>query len=109
VHRVNPWIQASTVIIFVCDWFSWKSAGEVLNPAEICDLLKGIILIVCCVLMNLIDVSMMYHVIRGQTVIKLYIFFNMLDVSCIMCCLLTNLWCCYATSSTASYWTGDHQ
>ena len=52
-----------------------------LDPAEICDLLKGVVVLVCCVLMNYIDVSMMYHLIRGQTVIKLYIFFNMLDVS----------------------------
>ena len=55
-------------------------AGELLDPAEICDLLKGVVLIVCCVIMHYIDVSMMYHIIRGQTVIKLYIFFNMLDV-----------------------------
>jgi len=59
---------------------SWPTTGHVLNPAEICDVLKAIILVTCCVLMNYIDVSMMYHVIRGQTVIKLYIFFNMLDV-----------------------------
>lgn len=28
-----------------------------------------------------IDTSMMYHLIRSQSVIKLYIFFNMLEVS----------------------------
>ena len=64
-------------VCFVC---SWPTAGDLLDAAEICDLLKGIVLIVCCVVMHYIDVSMMYHIIRGQTVIKLYIFFNMLDV-----------------------------
>ena len=31
-------------------------------------------------MMDYIDVSMMYHIIRGQAIIKLYIFFNMLEV-----------------------------
>ena len=65
--------------------YSWSktragSGMDVLDAAEVCDLLKGVVLISCCVLMHYVDVSMMYHVIRGQTVIKLYIFFNMLDV-----------------------------
>ena len=70
---------ANVYCIVLC-WCSWPTAGDLLDPAEICDLLKGIVLIVCCVVMHYIDVSMMYHIIRGQTVIKLYIFFNMLDV-----------------------------
>ncbi|XP_066992938.1 protein TAPT1 homolog [Anabrus simplex] len=57
----------------------YKSKG-VLKPAEICDLLKACILIVCSMLMSYIDTSMMYHLIKSQSVIKLYIFFNMLEV-----------------------------
>jgi len=64
----------------MCLLYSWPTGGGVLTAAEICDLLKGVVLIICCVVINYIDVSMMYHIIRGQTVIKLYIFFNMLDV-----------------------------
>ena len=71
---------------------SWPMAGELLDPAEICDLLKGVVLIVCCVIMHYIDVSMMYHIIRGQTVIKLYIFFNMLDVRA----HTLSTWCSYS-------------
>jgi len=41
---------------------SWPMAGELLDPAEICDLLKGVVLIVCCVIMHYIDVSMMYDI-----------------------------------------------
>ena len=70
---------ANVYCIVLC-WCSWPTAGDLLDPAEICDLLKGIVLIVCCIVMHYIDVSMTYHIIRGQTVIKLYIFFNMLDV-----------------------------
>ena len=60
---------------------SLTSPGRVLEPAQICDLLKGVIIILCCVLMEYVDVSMMYHLIRGQAIIKLYIFFNMLEVT----------------------------
>ena len=31
-------------------------------------------------MLNFIDISMVYHIIRGQAIIKLYIFFNMLEV-----------------------------
>ncbi|ESO08888.1 hypothetical protein HELRODRAFT_186784 [Helobdella robusta] len=64
---------------------SGSSSRGLLDPAEKCDVLKLFVLLVCCLLMNLVDVSVMYHVIRGQTVIKLYIFFNMLDVADKLC------------------------
>lgn len=56
-------------------------AQPLLQPAEICDLLKGIILILGAVLMHHVDTSILYHVIRSQSVIKLYIFYNMLEVA----------------------------
>lgn len=52
----------------------------ILQPAEICDLLKGIILIFATVLISYVDTSILYHMIKSQSVIKLYIFFNMLEV-----------------------------
>ncbi|XP_061185893.1 transmembrane anterior posterior transformation protein 1 homolog [Saccostrea echinata] len=54
---------------------------EVLEPAQICDILKGVILVVCFLIVNYIDTSMMYHLVRGQAVIKLYVFYNMLDMA----------------------------
>ncbi|CAH0770496.1 unnamed protein product [Bemisia tabaci] len=51
-----------------------------IRPAETCDLLKASILVVCSGLMFYIDTSMMYHLIKSQSVIKLYIFYNMLEV-----------------------------
>ena len=68
-------------ILIPCNNLSLSSHHRVLEPAEICDLLKGIILISCCIMMMYIDVSMLYHIVRGQAIIKLYIFFNMLEVS----------------------------
>lgn len=55
----------------------WKS---ILKPAETCDMLKGFILLVCSILMCYIDTNMMYHLVKSQSVMKLYIFFNMLEV-----------------------------
>ncbi|XP_011637858.1 protein TAPT1 homolog isoform X1 [Pogonomyrmex barbatus] len=57
-----------------------KSTEKYLNSAEICDLLKGILIIGCWVATWKVDTSMMYHVVKSQSVIKLYIFFNMLEV-----------------------------
>lgn len=54
--------------------------GSILQPAEICDLLRGIILISATVLISYVDISILYHIIKSQSVIKLYIFFNMLEV-----------------------------
>ncbi|KAF4513816.1 UNVERIFIED_CONTAM: hypothetical protein B566_EDAN015879 [Ephemera danica] len=51
-----------------------------LKPAEVCDVLKGVILICCSIVMTYIDTSMMYHLIKSQSIIKLYIFYNMLEV-----------------------------
>ncbi|XP_021921300.1 protein TAPT1 homolog isoform X2 [Zootermopsis nevadensis] len=57
-----------------------SKSKSVLKPAEICDLLKACILIACSMIMSYIDTSMMYHLIKSQSVIKLYIFYNMLEV-----------------------------
>lgn len=53
---------------------------RLLQPAQVCDLLKGIMVVLGCMVVNHIDTSMIYHLVRGQTVIKLYVFYNMLDL-----------------------------
>ncbi|XP_030638189.1 transmembrane anterior posterior transformation protein 1 homolog [Chanos chanos] len=57
------------------------SGSRLLQPAQVCDLLKGLIMILCYSMMHYVDYSMMYHLIRGQSVIKLYIIYNMLEVA----------------------------
>ncbi|XP_040093499.1 transmembrane anterior posterior transformation protein 1 homolog [Oryx dammah] len=54
---------------------------RVLQPAQVCDVLKGVILVICYFMTHYVDYSMMYHLIRGQSVIKLYIIYNMLEVA----------------------------
>ncbi|VDN25791.1 unnamed protein product [Gongylonema pulchrum] len=51
------------------------------TASNTCDFLKAFIVAVCSYLMTLIDTSVMYHQVRGQGVIKLYIFYNMLEVA----------------------------
>ncbi|XP_072109104.1 transmembrane anterior posterior transformation protein 1 homolog [Mobula birostris] len=57
------------------------SDGRLLQPAQVCDMLKAVIMVICFVMMHYVDYSMMYHLIRGQSVIKLYIIYNMLEVA----------------------------
>lgn len=57
-----------------------KSAGKYLSPAEVCDLLKGVVVVGCWAATWKVDTSMMYHLVKSQSVIKLYIFYNMLEV-----------------------------
>ncbi|XP_031646117.1 transmembrane anterior posterior transformation protein 1 homolog isoform X4 [Oncorhynchus kisutch] len=53
--------------------------SRLLQPAQVCDILKGLIMVLCYSMMHYVDYSMMYHLIRGQSVIKLYIIYNMLE------------------------------
>lgn len=58
-----------------------KNTETYLSPAEVCDLLKGIVVIGCWIATwKVVDTSMMYHLVKSQSVIKLYIFYNMLEV-----------------------------
>ncbi|KAK7110886.1 transmembrane anterior posterior transformation protein 1 homolog [Littorina saxatilis] len=54
---------------------------QFLQPAQMCDLLKGLLLGLSCFVIDYIDTSRMYHLVRGQAVIKLYVFYNMLDLA----------------------------
>ncbi|KAG5848253.1 hypothetical protein ANANG_G00096510 [Anguilla anguilla] len=66
---------------YVCPYCKKSSGSRLLQPAQVCDLLKGFIMIICYSMMHYVDYSMMYHLIRGQSVIKLYIIYNMLEVA----------------------------
>ncbi|XP_059057341.1 protein TAPT1 homolog isoform X2 [Achroia grisella] len=63
-----------------CFGFYSNHRKHILKPAETCDVLKGFILAACSILMCYIDTNMMYHLVKSQSVMKLYIFYNMLEV-----------------------------
>jgi len=58
-----------------------RSKNRLLHPAEIIDLLKFFIIGSCCYAMSYVDTSMLYHMIKSQSVIKLYLMYNMIEVA----------------------------
>ncbi|KAI7890398.1 eukaryotic membrane protein family-domain-containing protein [Mucor mucedo] len=57
-----------------------------LRPSQKCDLLKGFMIIITCIVMWSLDPSRIYHSIRGQAVLKLYVVFNVLEICDKLCC-----------------------
>lgn len=57
-----------------------KSTPSALLPNHKADLLQGLLIICSCAILMSFDASRMYHSIRGQSAIKLYVIYNMLEV-----------------------------
>ena len=57
-----------------------RSIPSELMPSEKADILKGLLIILSCWILMYFDASMMYHSIRGQAAIKLYVIYNVLEV-----------------------------
>ncbi|CAL8090839.1 unnamed protein product [Orchesella dallaii] len=57
-----------------------RNKSPVFKSSDKCEILKIVILIFCSWSFTYIDTNVLYHVIKSQSVIKLYIFFNMLEV-----------------------------
>ncbi|KAI8384826.1 eukaryotic membrane protein family-domain-containing protein [Radiomyces spectabilis] len=57
-----------------------------LRPSQKCDLLKGFLIMITCLAMWSLDPSRLYHSIRGQAVLKLYVVFNVLEICDKLCC-----------------------
>ncbi|CAG8538909.1 3330_t:CDS:1 [Funneliformis caledonium] len=59
---------------------------EILNLSQKCDLLKGLLIILVCLALQNVEASQIYHIIRGQSAIKLYVIFNVLEILDRLCC-----------------------
>ena len=57
-----------------------KSIPSALSPDDKADILKGFLIILTCMILMYFDASRMYHGIRGQAAIKLYVIYNVLEV-----------------------------
>ena len=57
-----------------------RSGPSDLLPVDKADILKGLLIIISCYILMYFDASMMYHNIRGQAAIKLYVIYNALEV-----------------------------
>jgi hypothetical protein len=58
-----------------------KSQPSSLSSYHKADLLQGLVIICSCIILMYFDASRMYHSIRGQSAIKLYMIWNVLEVS----------------------------
>jgi hypothetical protein len=58
-----------------------KSQPSTLSTYHKADLLQGSVIICSCAILMCFDASRMYHSIRGQSAIKLYMLWNLLEVS----------------------------
>lgn len=58
-----------------------KSTPSALMPDHKADILKGLLVLFSCSILMYFDASRMYHSIRGQAAIKLYVIYNVLEVS----------------------------
>lgn len=57
-----------------------KSTPSALLPNHKADILQGLLIISSCTILMWFDASRMYHSIRGQAAIKLYVIYNVLEV-----------------------------
>ena len=57
-----------------------KSTPSALMPDHKADILKGFLVLISCSILMYFDASRMYHSIRGQAAIKLYVIYNVLEV-----------------------------
>jgi hypothetical protein len=57
-----------------------KSQPSSLSSNHKADLLQGAVIICSCLILMKLDASRMYHSIKGQAAIKLYVIYNMLEV-----------------------------
>ncbi|KAL8797760.1 MAG: hypothetical protein Q9195_000112, partial [Heterodermia aff. obscurata] len=56
-----------------------KSTPSVLSENHKADILKGLLIVISCMILMHFDASRMYHGIRGQAAIKLYVIYNVLE------------------------------
>lgn len=57
-----------------------RSVPSTLSAYHKADILQGLLVILSCVLLMQLDASRMYHSIRGQAAMKLYVIYNVLEV-----------------------------
>lgn len=56
------------------------SRWRVFHRSQLYDLVRGAIILMSCVFLSYIQISRVYHYIRGEAIIKLYVIFNILEV-----------------------------
>ncbi|PWN28054.1 DUF747-domain-containing protein [Jaminaea rosea] len=66
-----------------------SSPKRFLHSSHKCDILKmALVVLSCFILSRITDASKMYHSVRGQDVVKLYVIFNVMEIFDRLCCSL---------------------
>ncbi|KAJ3291526.1 hypothetical protein HK104_005989 [Borealophlyctis nickersoniae] len=85
-----------------------------LKSAQKCDLIKGALICLCWYMLQSFDASRLYHAVRGQAIIKLYVIFNVLEICDKLCSafghdILDSLFSATAVRSAHSSPTSTHR
>lgn len=64
------------------------TAQASLKSSQKVDILKGLLILLTCAVLNQLDASRIYHNIRGQAAIKLYVLYNVLEIGDKLFCAL---------------------
>ncbi|KAJ3182070.1 hypothetical protein HDU87_000414 [Geranomyces variabilis] len=74
--------------LIIAVWTTLKSmfaSNARLTSSQKCDLMKGSLIVICCYMLQHYDASRIYHSVRGQALIKLYVIFNSLEICDKLC------------------------
>eukprot|EP01114_Cavostelium_apophysatum_P023622 TRINITY_DN8958_c0_g1_i1.p1 TRINITY_DN8958_c0_g1~~TRINITY_DN8958_c0_g1_i1.p1 ORF type:complete len:616 (+),score=128.94 TRINITY_DN8958_c0_g1_i1:103-1950(+) len=74
-------IRAAIMLVLSLFSSRWK-----LSKDQYWDLLRALIMTITTVALLYIDTSRLYHYIRGQAILKLYVIFNVLEIFDKLCC-----------------------
>jgi len=61
----------------------------------------ALIVVVCVIAVRNVDTSMVYHMVRGQSFIKLYVIINVLEVSA---CVYVSVYVCVTVCVSVCVW-----
>lgn len=86
---ILPLRFAVAIYSWISNTLNWLLKGQKthLHSSHKCDILKTLLIIFACyILSRITDTSKMYHSVRGQDVVKLYVIFNVLEIADRLCC-----------------------
>ncbi|XP_037960944.1 protein TAPT1 homolog [Teleopsis dalmanni] len=64
---------------FITYWFRDRTQ-RILTYSEYYELIKYSYFLICCLIVICVDTNYLYHIIKTQSMFKLYIFYNMLEI-----------------------------
>ncbi|KAI6647598.1 hypothetical protein LOD99_8672 [Oopsacas minuta] len=66
--------------LYICTKYIFGIQKKSSYYIHLFDTMRGLVLIISCLMLYYIDTSVVYHNLRGQSIIKSYVIFNMLEV-----------------------------